>query len=266
MLYVSFSNSASGAEDGGARLLRQAAKSLLTAPLATSEQWRADHTDAESIIALCKRGEAQSILVVPQASLVAKLELGDRNLKYYQQCAKEEASRLFHGFVAALRAVAVEQICGPSSKHDAASYKDLKAKRAAAALVPPEELFRGGEYAGKYSRYDERGVPTHDAQGVELTKSAQKKLEKLYAAQVKKFGKATAAGAGAAGGEAAAGEEGASGEEGAGETTPSPAADADVPVILPEGACLPDIRHGTFGGRQGFELTSAGPFTHAFVF
>merc|ERR1712137_506856 len=43
-----------------------------------------------------------------------------------------------------------------------------------------------------------------------------------------------------------------------------------IPLVfgeqLPEGSCLPIVKHGTFGGRQGFELESAGPFMHSFVF
>eukprot|EP00439_Symbiodinium_sp_Y106_P073460 s129_g13.t2 len=77
-----------------ARCLKQAAKSLLTAPLSSSGQWQSDHADAESVLKLCSRGEAQSLLIVPQASLVCKLELGDRNLKYHQQCPRDTAAAL----------------------------------------------------------------------------------------------------------------------------------------------------------------------------
>ena len=46
--------------------------------------------------------------------------------------------------------------------------------------IAPEDLFRmAEEYKGKYSKFnDETGVPTHDIDGNELTKSAMKKLEK----------------------------------------------------------------------------------------
>ena len=39
-------------------------------------------------------------------------------------------------------------------------------------------MFKTGEYEGKYSQFDERGVPTHDAAGAELNKSQKKKHEK----------------------------------------------------------------------------------------
>ena len=43
----------------------------------------------------------------------------------------------------------------------------------------------------RYGSYDERGVPLTDADGAELAKSAAKKLEKVYAAHVKKWERAT---------------------------------------------------------------------------
>ena len=45
--------------------------------------------------------------------------------------------------------------------------------------IPPGELFRT-KYKGKYSKFDEDGVPTHDGEGEALTKSAKKKLLKEY--------------------------------------------------------------------------------------
>lgn len=73
--------------------------------------------------------------------------------------------------------------------------------KAAAALekgrVPPGDMFKQGEYEGKYSAYDETGMPTKDGDGKELTKSAVKGLAKARARQEKlhaKFLAATGAG------------------------------------------------------------------------
>ena len=56
--------------------------------------------------------------------------------------------------------------------------------------IEPEELFKlAPEYEGKYSKYDDTGLPTHFADGTELTKSAKKKLEKDRAKHAKKFTK-----------------------------------------------------------------------------
>jgi len=37
----------------------------------------------------------------------------------------------------------------------------------------------------KYSKFDEKGIPTHDQTGQELSKGGRKKLEKSYEQQVK---------------------------------------------------------------------------------
>jgi cysteinyl-tRNA synthetase len=39
----------------------------------------------------------------------------------------------------------------------------------------------------KYSKFDDKGMPTHDANGEELKKGQLKKLAKLYEAQEKKY-------------------------------------------------------------------------------
>lgn len=264
VLYLSFGRGASGggvtAAAGTSSRVEQMVKSILTAPLASSGQWQTDHGDAESVVALCKRGEPQGLLVVPQASLVAKLEPGDKFVKYHHQCGKEEARRLYGEFVKALSVVAREQIAGKAAVDDMASYEALRAKRAAASLIAPDQLFKTGEYEDKYSKFDERGVPTHGTDGAELPKSQVKKLEKLYQGQVKKYAKAVERGET----EASAPEPE---PEGANVAKVAPATEQvrELPP-LPEGACLPEVRHGTFGGRQGFELISQGPLTHSFVF
>ena len=64
-----------------------------------------------------------------------------------------------------------------------------KAEKERLRAVPPSEYFKQGEYEGMFSKFDESGFPTHEADGKEVTKSAAKKLkkklekhEKLYAA------------------------------------------------------------------------------------
>lgn len=59
------------------------------------------------------------------------------------------------------------------------------AAKQAKAAITPEEMFRGDStLASQYSQFDERGVPTHDAMGVELSKNARKKVIKEFEAQV----------------------------------------------------------------------------------
>eukprot|EP01117_Protostelium_nocturnum_P008836 TRINITY_DN3166_c0_g1_i1.p1 TRINITY_DN3166_c0_g1~~TRINITY_DN3166_c0_g1_i1.p1 ORF type:complete len:615 (+),score=267.66 TRINITY_DN3166_c0_g1_i1:63-1907(+) len=49
--------------------------------------------------------------------------------------------------------------------------------------IPPQELFTGEK--GKYSKFDEKGLPTHDHEGKEISKSASKNLQKAWNAQEK---------------------------------------------------------------------------------
>ncbi|GAB1604321.1 cysteine--tRNA ligase, cytoplasmic [Argonauta hians] len=60
-----------------------------------------------------------------------------------------------------------------------------EALREAQKRIPPSQLFIND--TDKYSKFNEQGLPTHDAEGKELTKSALKKLQKLYDAQKKKY-------------------------------------------------------------------------------
>ena len=56
--------------------------------------------------------------------------------------------------------------------------------------IDPADLFKlAPEYKGKFSQYDETGLPTHNADGTEVTKSGKKKLEKERLKHAKKFAK-----------------------------------------------------------------------------
>ena len=114
-------------------------------------------------------------------------------------------------------------------------------------------MFQQGEYEGKYSLFDERGVPSHDASGVELNKSQKKKHEKFFAAQKKKFEKYS--------------ERPAADLVGGQLTEPAPPLEEATPEekATEELPCPLRIVQGTFGNRQGYEVKSnMGPFTHNF--
>ncbi|KAM3968100.1 LOW QUALITY PROTEIN: cysteine--tRNA ligase, cytoplasmic [Aphomia sociella] len=51
--------------------------------------------------------------------------------------------------------------------------------------IPPTEMFK--KETDKYSKFDEKGLPTHDHEGKELSKGLVKKLQKLQQAQEKKY-------------------------------------------------------------------------------
>jgi cysteinyl-tRNA synthetase len=51
--------------------------------------------------------------------------------------------------------------------------------------VSPQAMFKTEESLKEFSAWDEQGIPTKDQQGVELSKSKRKKLEKEFSAQKK---------------------------------------------------------------------------------
>ncbi|GFR22086.1 cysteine--tRNA ligase, cytoplasmic [Trichonephila clavata] len=61
----------------------------------------------------------------------------------------------------------------------------LKAAREAAKRMPPSEMFIS--MTDKYSKFDDKGIPTHDVDGKEISESQLKKVMKLYNAQEKKY-------------------------------------------------------------------------------
>lgn len=74
-------------------------------------------------------------------------------------------------------------------KEEAARLEKLKLQqqREQKAKIPPSELFKS--QTDKYSKFDEKGLPTHDSAGKEITKSAQKKLLRLYLEQEARYKK-----------------------------------------------------------------------------
>ncbi|CAJ1379274.1 unnamed protein product [Effrenium voratum] len=84
-----------------------AARFLLTAKLSRG----ASSDEAESVSALCARGEYQGILVLPQVSLVS--ELKDVDVRYSQQLGKSSAHQLYDAFVKALQSVAADSSSPP---------------------------------------------------------------------------------------------------------------------------------------------------------
>ena len=56
--------------------------------------------------------------------------------------------------------------------------------------IDPADFFKlAPEYEGRFSKFDDKGIPTHDAEGNELTKSALKKLEKEKQKHIKQLAK-----------------------------------------------------------------------------
>ncbi|XP_043827345.1 cysteine--tRNA ligase, cytoplasmic isoform X2 [Dromiciops gliroides] len=69
-------------------------------------------------------------------------------------------------------------------KEDAARKKqEQEAAKLAKMKIPPSKMFLSEN--DKYSKFDENGFPTHDAEGKELSKGQTKKLKKLLESQEK---------------------------------------------------------------------------------
>lgn len=78
-----------------------------------------------------------------------------------------------------------ERIKAEELKRLAKEEKKTKQTKPVEVPIPPQELFLKDK--DKYSQFDQNGMPTHDAAGQELTKSALKKLAKIYQSQEKKY-------------------------------------------------------------------------------
>lgn len=74
-------------------------------------------------------------------------------------------------------------------KEEASKLEKLKLQkqREEKAKVAPDQMFR--DQIDKYSKFDEKGMPTHDSNGKEISKSALKKLQRLYAEQEARYQK-----------------------------------------------------------------------------
>lgn len=81
------------------------------------------------------------------------------------------------------------QLAAEKAAKKAASAQAAEAKRIAQlekGRVPPSEMFKPPHAPqGLYSQWDEAGVPTHDGDGNEVSKSLAKKLAKESKAQEK---------------------------------------------------------------------------------
>lgn len=81
--------------------------------------------------------------------------------------------------------IEAEKLKKKQEQQDAQRAKDEQKK------IPPTEMFR--KETDKYSKFDDKGLPTHDLEGKELSKGLVKKLQKLQQAQEKKYNEYLAA-------------------------------------------------------------------------
>ncbi|XP_072171919.1 cysteine--tRNA ligase, cytoplasmic-like [Diadema setosum] len=85
------------------------------------------------------------------------------------------------------RELARQQAEEKRRKKEEAKKKELEkqAAKEAQRRIPPQDMFR--KETDKYSQFDDKGMPTHDKEGKELSNKQVKKLAKLYQAQEKLY-------------------------------------------------------------------------------
>ncbi|XP_025829658.1 cysteine--tRNA ligase, cytoplasmic [Agrilus planipennis] len=79
----------------------------------------------------------------------------------------------------------MEQEKAAEKERKKAELAAAQAAKEALKKVSPSEMFKNEK--DKYSKFDKNGLPTHDAEGKELSKGVIKKLQKLQLAQEKRF-------------------------------------------------------------------------------
>jgi D-Tyr-tRNAtyr deacylase len=231
LAYISFAKTANEEK------VEQAAKTLLHLPILTQGAW-GDGSTTRSMFQLlsAKRDNPPSkfsIVLVPQANIIAKVKKNGRSIQYHDQIEKAQGKDLFDLFVERVRHLLIEHqsICRGQSKHT-----NPNKPTTADPSIPPQELFRQDE---TYGSFDEKGFPTTLANGDPVTKSACKKLQKIYDSHVKRHEKYL-------------------------RQDPKPV--SEKPAAALKASLDPSFLHllaGSFGKRQGLELHSdMGPFCH----
>lgn len=265
-------------QDADSTSIKRATHRLLRLPLLSRGVW-GDGTNPESILDLCRSYSAPlhaknnktaanattdnplsesdhvEVLVVPQANLTGRVSSSSTGIRYDNQAEKDTARRLYAEFCAELASAAKEALAAPVIKTKEETKSDLLAKQSRNATHPRDMFRNGEEFAGIYSQFDDRGVPTHTSDGAPLKKSAMKRVEKLYKARMAKYEKAIAR---------------SNNQNRKGEDSKEADRKTFSPIQVPskslegvEGPPLPlKVHCGVFGNRQGFRCISSGPTMH----
>lgn len=242
LAYISFASSTTHAQ------IEQAASTLLNLPVLTTGLWGDGESSTASILALSADPTAScSLVVVPQANLISKVKQQGKSIQYHGQVNKQKGEELYNYFCECIKSRLLEEQCSSRNDDLPQWYQERKSfsekqnnSQPSCVSKPPEMLFR---VESKYSEWDDRGVPIKDAEGIELSKSQLKKLNKIYEAHCKRHAKWK--------------ENGGVANDTVNEVdeTPPPANWED----LDESFC--HFVAGSFGKRQGLEFKSdMGPF------
>ena len=110
-----------------------------------------------------------------------------KSIQYHSQIEKEKGHELFQLFCNAAKEIALEHQKILTSGETMMSSSRKRAKQENDPSLPPNELFRDPLL---FSKWDEStGLPIEDVDGNPVTKSAMKRMSKLYEAQKRRHEK-----------------------------------------------------------------------------
>jgi hypothetical protein len=230
LVYISFAKNATTEK------ALQAAKTVVTIPLLTLGAW-GDGSATESILDMASGGKAPLVMLVPQANLISKVR--GKSIQYHGQIDKSMGEALYDAFCNYVRALILEQQLTLRNqtvpKWVSSCLQTIK--RAIDDSVSPDIMFQD---EALYSAWDKQGIPTKDAAGEDLTRSAIKKLKKQYDSQAKRYEKYL---------------------------SKSITSEQQQRQVAEDWSLLDptfcNVVVGTFGARQGLSLSSdMGPFCH----
>lgn len=233
LVYVSFSKRARPQD------VQKAARTILNLPIQTEGAW-GDGSTTKSIVQSAVEAETKklsvgkddkekqsnsnsnsdpspaarvSILLVPQANLIAKVKKNGKSVQYRDQIDKKNGEALYNMFVESIESMLVEeqqQIIrrrtitnqpggGPitnGSGNPTSAESNNKCKASSPFVnpsVPPEKFFEclmAQQEEPMYGSLDSStGLPLTASDGGPLTKSASKRIKKLYDVHAKKHEK-----------------------------------------------------------------------------
>jgi hypothetical protein len=258
LAYISFSISATEEK------VVQASKTLLNMPVGTLGAW-GDGSGVQSMLQLLSSFSAVdsnkketevssplSIVLVPQANLIAKIKKNGKSIQYRDQIAKEKGKRLYDLFCDTVQTLLMdhEAVCRGQKSEKSTKNSDNNKSSIPDPDIPPDQLFRRRSL--EFATFDDdKGLPLTMINGDPVTKSARKRMQKQYDAHAKRHEKYLQK------------------QQANTDPTPppkdiyGPTKEAEVVPARQLDPSFIQLITGTFGKRQGLEIQSdMGPFCH----
>ena len=274
LAYLSFAKTATP------KHVEQAAMTLLNLPVLTLGGWGDGSTPQSMLQLLTTTIEAKrddddektkennlSVAIIPQANLVSKVKKQGKSIQYHGQISKDKGEELYNLFVDTVHKLLNEHEQSGRNINNNTNNKDTATNKPSASStidpsIPPSEIFK--VQSDLYSTFDEQGFPLTtkdgDNYGNPITKSARKKLQKIYNGHVKRHEKFLKEG-----GSSTSSVDGASISPKEPETT-TVVVEKEEAKKQPENSSTGNIVKvvaGSFGKRQGIEIFSdMGIFCH----